>query len=334
MKLDCYTHIFPVDFFHRMEEVVENKAPIKRWLNIPMLYDVDARQRIMDTFGEYQQILTLSAPPIEAMSGPDVTPGLARMANDGMHALVQKYPDRFPAFIASLPMNNPEESYKEVDRAVKELDARGIQIFSNVNGEPLDQEKYWPIFEKMAAYDLPIWLHPARGEDFPDYKTETTSPYEIWWVLGWPYETSVAMARLVFWRIFEKLPHIKIITHHMGAMIPYFDGRVGPGWDQMGARQANEDYAELKAGLTKRPIDYFKMFYADTALFGSDAGTECGLKFFGPDKCLFASDCPFDPEGGPMYIRETIRVLDKLGVSDADRKKLYEDNTRRLLKLN
>jgi aminocarboxymuconate-semialdehyde decarboxylase len=334
MKLDCYTHIFPVDFFHRMEEVVENKAPIKRWLNIPMLYDVDARQRIMDTFGEYQQILTLSAPPIEAMSGPDVTPGLARMANDGMHALVQKYPDRFPAFIASLPMNNPEESYKEVDRAVKELDARGIQIFSNVNGEPLDQEKYWPIFEKMAAYDLPIWLHPARGEDFPDYKTETTSPYEIWWVLGWPYETSVAMARLVFWRIFEKLPDIKIITHHMGAMIPYFDGRVGPGWDQMGARQANEDYAELKAGLTKRPIDYFKMFYADTALFGSDAGTECGLKFFGPDKCLFASDCPFDPEGGPMYIRETIRVLDKLGVSDADRKKLYEDNTRRLLKLN
>ncbi len=73
MKLDCYTHIFPVDFFHRME-VVENKAPIKRWLNIPMLYDVDARLRIMDTFGEYQQILTLSAPPIEAMSGPDVTP--------------------------------------------------------------------------------------------------------------------------------------------------------------------------------------------------------------------------------------------------------------------
>ncbi len=334
MKLDCYTHIFPVDFFHRMEEVVENKAPIKRWLNIPMLYDVDARLRIMDTFGDYQQILTLSAPPIEAMSGPDVTPGLARMANDGMHALVQKYPDRFPAFIASLPMNNPEESVKELDRAVGELDARGIQIFSNVNGEPLDQDKFWPLFEKMAGYDLPIWLHPARGEDFPDYKTETKSPYEIWWVLGWPYETSVAMARLVFWQIFEKLPDIKIITHHMGAMIPYFDGRVGPGWDQMGARQANEDYAELKAGLTKRPIDYFKMFYADTALFGSDAGTECGLKFFGPDKCLFASDCPFDPEGGPMYIRETIRVLDKLGVSDSDRKKLYEDNTRRLLKLN
>ena len=334
MKLDCYTHIFPVPFFERMEEVVENKAPIKRWLNIPMLYDVDARRKIMDTFGEYQQILTLSAPPIEAMSGPEITPGLARLANDGMHDLVQRFPDRFPAFIASLPMNNPDESVKELDRSIRELDARGIQIFSNVNGEPLDQDKYWPLFEKMASYDLPIWLHPARGENFPDYVNEDKSIFEIWWVLGWPYETSVAMARLVFWRIFERLPQIKIITHHMGAMIPFFEGRVGPGWDQMGARQANEDYAELKSSLSKRPIDYFKMFYADTALFGSTAGTECGLKFFGVDNCLFASDCPFDPEGGPMYIRETIRVLNELGVSSEDRIKLYDTNTRRLLKLN
>ena len=334
MKLDCYTHIFPVPFFERMEEVVENKAPIKRWLNIPMLYDVDARRKIMDTFGEYQQILTLSAPPIEAMSGPEITPGLARLANDGMHDLVQRFPDRFPAFIASLPMNNPDESVKELDRSIRELDARGIQIFSNVNGEPLDQDKYWPLFEKMASYDLPIWLHPARGENFPDYVNEDKSIFEIWWVLGWPYETSVAMARLVFWRIFERLPQIKIITHHMGAMIPFFEGRVGPGWDQMGSRQANEDYAELKSSLSKRPIDYFKMFYADTALFGSTAGTECGLKFFGVDNCLFASDCPFDPEGGPMYIRETIRVLNELGVSSEDRIKLYDTNTRRLLKLN
>ena len=120
----------------------------------------------------------------------------------------------------------------------------------------------------------------------------------------------------------------------MGAMIPYFDGRVGPGWDQMGARQANEDYAELKAGLTKRPIDYFKMFYADTALFGSDAGTECGLKFFGPDKCLFASDCPFDAEGGRIFMRDTIAVIDSLRCSAADREAMYSTNARALLGLS
>lgn len=333
MKLDCFTHVFPVKFFDRMQEVVENQAPIKRWLNIPMLYDIDARLRIMDTFGEYQQILTLSAPPIESMAGPDVTPGLARLANDGMYELVQKYPDRFPAFVASLPMNNPDAAVKELDRAITELDARGVQIFSNVNGAPLDLPEYFPIFEKMAGYDLPIWLHPARGQTFPDYKTEDKSMYEIWFVLGWPYETTVAMARIVFSGIFDKFPDIKIITHHMGAMAPYFEGRLGPGWDQIGTRDADTDYADVRERMTMRPVDYFKKFYADTALFGAVAGTKCGIEFFGVDRCLFASDCPFDPEGGPMFIRDTIKILNDLEVSEADREKLFVGNTKKLLKL-
>jgi predicted TIM-barrel fold metal-dependent hydrolase len=333
MKLDCFTHIFPVKFFERMEEVVQNKAPIKRWLNIPMLYDVDARLKIMDTFGEYQQILTLSAPPIEAMAGPDVTPGLARLANDGMHELVQKYPDRFPAFVAALPMNNPDEAVKEIDRAVNELDARGVQIFSNVNGAPLDLPEYFPIFEKMAGYDLPIWLHPARGQTVPDYKTEEKSMYEIWFVLGWPYETTVAMSRIIFSGIFDKFPDIKIITHHMGAMAPYFEGRLGPGWDQLGTRDADTDYADVRERMTMRPVDYFKKFYADTALFGAVAGTKCGLEFFGVDNVVFASDCPFDPEGGPMFIRDTIKILDELDISAGDREKLFLTNTKKLLKL-
>jgi predicted TIM-barrel fold metal-dependent hydrolase len=216
---------------------------------------------------------------------------------------------------------------------VGDLDARGIQIFSNVSGKPLDAPEFYPIFERMAQLDLPIWLHPARGPNFPDYLTEQKSKFEVWFVFGWPYETSVAMARLVFSRLFDKLPDIKIITHHMGAMIPYFEGRIGPGWDQLGTRTADEDYGALLDALDKRPLDYFRMFYADTALFGGEAGTECGLKFFGADNCVFASDCPFDPEGGPMYIRDTIAILDRLQVSDADREKLFLTNAQKLLKL-
>ena len=142
------------------------------------------------------------------------------------------------------------------------------------------------------------------------------------------------MARLVFWRIFEKLPNIKIISHHLGAMIPYFEGRVGPGWDQLGTRTADEDYEALLASMNKRPVDYFKMFYADTATFGSLGATRCGLDFYGTDRCLFASDCPFDPEGGPLYIRETIRCLDTVEITDDQRVALYEGNARKLLKLN
>ena len=334
MKLDFYTHVFPTTFFDKMEQVVEDKGPIKRWLNIPVLYDMDARLRMMEQFGDYQQVLTLSAPPIEYIAGPEVTPELARIANDGMAAICRQHPDAFPCFIASLPLNNPEASIKELDRAIGELDARGVQIFSNVNGKPLDEPEFYPIFEKMAGYDLPIWLHPTRDANFADYKGEDKSLYEIWFVFGWPYETSVAMARLVFSGLFDKLPDIKILTHHMGAMIPFFEGRVGPGWDQMGTRTSFADYGALMDKLKKRPLDYFKMFYADTALFGAEAGTVCGLDFFGPDKVLFASDCPFDPEGGPMYIRETIKIMDNLQISRADHEKICLTNARKLLKLD
>ena len=142
------------------------------------------------------------------------------------------------------------------------------------------------------------------------------------------------MARLVFSGLFDRHPDIKIITHHMGAMIPYFEGRVGPGWDQLGKRTADEDYGALLESLAKRPYDYFKMFYADTALFGAASATRCGLDFFGADKVVFASDSPFDPEGGTMYIRETIRILDELEIPEADRQKIYRDNAIALLKLD
>jgi aminocarboxymuconate-semialdehyde decarboxylase len=114
------------------------------------------------------------------------------------------------------------------------------------------------------------------------------------------------MARLVFAGLFDRHPGLKIITHHMGAMAPYFEGRLGPGWDQLGVRTSDQDYGGALRRLRKRPLDYFRMFYADTALFGAYDATVCGLRFFGPAHVLFASDAPFDPERGPMFIRETI----------------------------
>jgi aminocarboxymuconate-semialdehyde decarboxylase len=141
------------------------------------------------------------------------------------------------------------------------------------------------------------------------------------------------MARLVFAGLFDRHPNIKIITHHMGAMAPYFEGRVGPGWDQLGTRTTDEDYGAVLKRLQRRPIDYFRMFYADTAVFGAYDATVCGLKFFGADKVVFASDAPFDPERGPMYIRETIAILDRLPISNEEREKIYWKNAVSLLKL-
>jgi len=327
-KIDIFNHVMPIKFFERIGDY---KDIGKRMREVPMLYDLDVRFRVMDRFPGYQQVLCAGMPPIEALPGPKDSPELARICNDGMAELCAKHPERFPTFIASLALNNPDSCIVEIQRSVKDLGARGVQVFSNVDGKPLDLPEFAPLFEAMARLDLPILLHPARGANFPDYQAEKKSQYEMWWAFGWPYETSVAMARIVFAGIFDKHPDIKIVTHHYGGMIPYFEGRVGPGLDQLGSRTSGFDPSSIK--IRKRPFDYFKMFYGDTAVFGSRAATECGMAFFGPGRTLFASDAPFDPEKGPMFIRETIKVIESLDLSEADRAKVFHGNAERLLRL-
>jgi aminocarboxymuconate-semialdehyde decarboxylase len=165
-----------------------------------------------------------------------------------------------------------------------------------------------------------------------DYSAEETSAFEIWWALGWPYETSAAMARLVFSGLFERHPNITIITHHLGGLVPYLEGRVSYGWDQLGARTSTVDYKALRESMKKRPVDYFRMFHADTAMFGARAATRCGLEFFGANQVLFASDMPFDPTPG-LYMRETIKVIESLDLSAEDKQRIYFRNAQRLLRL-
>jgi aminocarboxymuconate-semialdehyde decarboxylase len=336
MRLDVYNHVFPPRFVECIDLMAPNKAALARMMSFQALHDVDARLKLLERFDDYQQVLSLSGPPIEFFAGPDASAELARVANDGMARICASHPDRFPGFIASLPMNNPDAAVREIDRAIGELGACGVQIFSNVNGRPLDAPEYFPVFARCADLDRPIWLHPDRPPSFSDYPAEKKSFYEIWFVFGWPYETTAAMARLVFSGLFDRLPDIKIIAHHMGAMIPYFEGRIGPGYDELGTRTPDENYAPLLERMRRkgrRPIDYFRMFHADTALFGAAGATRCGLDFFGVDHCVFATDFPFDPEGGTMYIRETIRVLDGLDLAPRDRAKVYEGNAKRMLNL-
>jgi predicted TIM-barrel fold metal-dependent hydrolase len=334
MKIDIFCHIFPQPFFDRMLAMSARGGYMqKRIREIPVMVDLELRFRMMDRFDDYAQVISLAAPPIEALGNPDQSVELGRIGNDGMAELVAKHPDRFPGFIASLPMNDPQGAVREAERAIMDLGATGVQIYTNVNGKPLDDPAYLPLFQTMAEINLPIWIHPTRPATFADYANEKKSKYELWWVFGWPYETSIAMSRILFAGYFDRFPNLKIITHHMGAMIPYFAGRIGPGLDQLGARTEDENLALVGRKLQKRPIDYFKMFYADTALFGAKEAMQCGLSFFGADQTLFASDSPFDPEKGPGFIRETIRCIEEMEISSEDRKKIYEGNARRLLRL-
>lgn len=334
-KIDVFTHIWPKPFHEALIALVGSTTDITRRSEaVPMMTNLDRRFEVMDMFGpDYCQILSLASPPYEKYAGPDDALSLARIASDGMAQLVADYPGRFPGFIGTAVMSNPAEVVADAKRNIEDLGACGMQIFTNVSGKPLDLPEFEPFFAYMNETGKPLWMHPARGANFPDYLTEKQSEYEIWWTFGWPYETSAAMARMVFSGLFDRYPHLRVITHHAGGMVPFFEGRVGPGWDQMGARTTDKDLQAVLNGLKRPHLDYFKDFYADTATFGSGTAIRHAIEFFGEDHVLFASDAPFDPEGGPMYIRETIARIEALGLPEDVRRKVYQDNAVRLLGL-
>jgi predicted TIM-barrel fold metal-dependent hydrolase len=334
VKLDAFCHVLPKRYFDRLQQSGSERAAnlIKRTAPIRSLWDLDERLRVIEPFDEYAQIISLAAPPLESLGDPAETADLARLANDEMAELVHSRPDTFVGFVAGLPMNDVDAALAEIDRAVHQLGALGIQIYTHVNGLPLDDPRFEPVFAHMAELDRAIWVHPARNSSWPDYPTESKSKYELWWLFGWPYDTSTFMARLVFSGVFTRHPGLKVITHHAGGMVPFFSGRVGPGMDSFGARTPDEEGELVQSGLEGRPIDAFRRFYADTAVFGAPHALRCAYDFFGVGHMLFASDMPVDPVQG-TFIRDTIADVEALEISSAERERIYAGNARELLRV-
>jgi aminocarboxymuconate-semialdehyde decarboxylase len=325
--IDIYCHIYPEKFFQEMTKVSPQTENLgKRLRTITKLFDLGERFREMDSFGDYRQIISLPNPPIEDIAAGATGARLARFGNDAMAELCAKHPDRFPGFVAAVSATDVDGAVAEASRAIKELGACGIQMYTPLAGRPLDEPAFAPLFAALADFDLPIWLHPARTAAMTDYPAEAKSRYEMWWCFGWPYDTSVAMSRLVFSGLFDRHPAIKIVTHHCGGMIPYFDGRVGAGLDVLGARTTGEDYSNVLASLERPHLEYFKAFYGDTAMFGGKYGIACGLAFFGADHIVFATDTPLGP------IAPTIEVIDRLDIDDEARRKIYVGNAEKLIK--
>ncbi|HLW61016.1 MAG TPA: amidohydrolase family protein [bacterium] len=330
MRIDVAAHILPDGYFARLQHF-PGFYMSRRVKGIPCLWNLDTRFRIMDGFPEYQQVLSLAIPPIDRLGPADATPDLARAANDELADLVASHPDRFAGAFGGLPLNNPDASLRELDRVDRDLRLIGVQIYSNAATRPLDEPGTLAVIEEALRRRLPIFLHPARAADHPDYAEEKTSRYDVWQIFGWPYETTVAMTRLIFTGLFDRHPDAVIITHHMGAMAPFCSGRISGGYDQFGSRSPEDRVEQLPVRLAHPPQWYFPRFYADTALFGAPHGVRCGLDYFPPDRVLFGTDTPFDVEGGSRYIRETIAALDACAIPPDQRRMIDEGNLRRVL---
>lgn len=332
MIIDAFNHVLPPRYLAERNKRAGSKFTsqyTKYSVANPGLTDLEVRFRIMDKFEGLVQVLTIAGPNVESITEPNDTVELAKIANDEMAELIVKYPDRFVGALACLPMNDMEAALKEADRAINELRFRGVEIFTDINGKPVDSPEFMPLYEKMQYYNLPLLLHPRRTNTTPDYAAETVSKYLIFTNFGWPYETSKAMARLAF-SVLPRYPDLKVLTHHAGGMIPFFYKRIQLSWDW---NEMRTGYRYDNQHLTKAPVDYYRMFYCDTAIQGNTPALQCAWHFFGTDHMLFATDAPYDSQLGERAYRETIAALQAMDIPDSEKKKIFEDNARRFFRL-
>jgi len=333
LKIDAYAHISPPKFQEAFNKLSKphSAAEHEPRSTDAAPKDLESRFQKMDRYEPLVQVLVMhpqGLPDIASEKAVD----LVRRGNDEVAELVARYPDRFVAAIALLPMNDMDAALKEADRAIKDLGLRGVCIPTHVNDKPLDSPEFMPLYEKMCQYNLPIYTHPSTHFEDADYRTENTSKYKIYKVFGWPYATTVMMTRFVFSGILERYPNLKIVTHHCGAMVPYFVERIKEFYDVfLSDTPSSEKYRQW---LTKAPIEYFKMFHNDTALYGGTSALMCAYDFFGADHLLFATDFPAgDTQVGSRNYRQTIDAIEQMDISDVEKKKIFEDNARSLLNL-
>jgi predicted TIM-barrel fold metal-dependent hydrolase len=332
MKFDVFNHIVTPRYREARLKVASPKMRLADQERVmPALFDLDARFSAMDTAGDgYVQIINTANPPVELVAEPTDALELSRIANDEMAELVARYPDRFVGAAACVPMHDIDAAIGELDRAVEHLGFRGVQIYTDIQGRPLDDPAIAPIFDRAAALDIPVLLHPVRGPNRPDYPSEHGSQFDSWRVIGWLYDTVSAMTRLIFSGVFDRHPDIKIVTHHLGGFAPYASERIREGYDKWlkAAHARNEPVS-----LTKHPYDYFHRFYADTITIGSVPALRCGLDFFGTDRVMFATDMPFDTQGGRRYVEVALKAMQEIDLPAADKAAIFEHNARRVFRL-
>ena len=327
LKIDAFPHILPRNVLERMLAVVPN-GPAKHWVERTQEMrglDTEERLRAMDAYDEYRQVLTLAAPPLEQVAQGQAGQDLCALANDTLAGVCHRYPDRFAGFAAALPMDDADAAVRELDRAITQLGALGIQIFTNADGHSLDEPRFEPLFSRMAELDRPIWVHGARSFDKPDFVGEDGSRYGLWLAFGWPYEMAVFMARAAVSGLLDRYPNLRILTHHGGGMVPTFGHRFGPG--PMRNVPAHPDEFAAFQRLQKQPLEYLHMFYADTTVGIAPIALRATLAFFGIGRVLFATDMPY----GGDYAQRLIQLLESMDFPEQDLQQLFAGNAQRIL---
>lgn len=321
--LDVHNHYYPPEYLAELKKggssiTVDEDADGNPRVHYPGDYniivpghrDIDYRQDILDQLGVTKQVITFTTPGVQ-VEGPALAVQWARLVNDCLGKIAKERSRHFSA-LATLPLNDPAASVIELERAMKEHGLPGAMLFSNVNGVPLADARYFPLYAKADELGAVLQIHPM----YP-LGVEAMKEYWLMPLVGFLMDTTLATAHLVFAGVPERYPRIKWVLGHLGGAIPYLAERLDRGY---------EAFAECRANITKPPTEYLKQhFYFDTVNFDPNA-LMCAVQFAGADRILAGSDYPHQIGS----IQKMKSALGSLPLPEDQKALIFGGNTKRV----
>ena len=323
--IDCHNHFFPPKYLEAIQSGPSNVKvtfdadgnPLLHYpgdynIVVPEHRDIVRRAEVLEEVGVDKQVLSFTTPGVHIES-PERAIELAQMVNGDFAEIAKDYSDRFSAF-ATLPLNDPEASVVEMERAYVDLGFKGVTLHSNVNGVELSDERFWPLFEKANELGIVFDIHPS----FP-VGVEAMTDYWLMPLIGFPFDTTLTAAKLVFSGIVERYPRIEWILGHLGGAIPYLAERLDRGFYA---------FKECREHISKPPSEYLKEFYYDTVNFDTKV-LRLAIEFAGAGHLVAGSDYPHQI-GSLSRMKNSIEEID---ISDEEKAAIFGGNAALLLGL-
>jgi predicted TIM-barrel fold metal-dependent hydrolase len=293
----------------------------------PQLFDISLRLKWLEQANVDYQVISIHHGLDSNLLPGDATAQLAmaKAINDNMAYLRDDSKEKFIP-VASVPLSGFEKGgQKEMERAIKTLGLRAVSFPSNFHGKPLDHPEFEPFWAQTAQMGVPVYIHPNDAVGHADRSYE--SEYLLMQSLGWPFETMLALSRLVFSGIMERYPHLKIVSHHLGGGIPFLWGRISETY------RPEQQLKRIGRVLPKPLFDYFSLFYYDTAIGSNASAIKCACELFGAGQILFGTDTPWGPNEGDFRLMEYPKVIKSVGLSEEDNMRIFADNALKILNL-
>lgn len=323
--IDFHNHFYPPEYLEALQTGQSNIKVTFDSENNPLLHypgdyniivpahrDINYRADVLKNTGIDKQILTFTTPGTHIES-PERSIELARMVNDSFAKIISEQGGMFAA-LATLPLNDPDASVDELERAFGDLGFRGVMVFSNINGIALSDQRFWNLYDKADKLKAVFYIHPS----FP-VGVEAMTDYWLMPLIGFTFDTTLAAAKLVFSGVVEKFPGIRWVLGHLGGAIPYLGERLDRGYFA---------FKECRKNINKAPSQYLKQFYYDTVNFDVKA-LELAIDFAGADHLVAGSDYPHQIGS----LEKMIDSIEKLNVSPQEKAGIFSENAARLLEL-